>query len=46
MTDEEMKKKMEFIVEQQAKFTVNLDSLREAQERTESHLAEVAVAQA
>ena len=48
-----MQKKMEFIVEQQAQFAVNIDLLREsvsqvseAQQRTEAHLAEVAIAQA
>lgn len=29
MTEEEMQKKMEFIIEQQAQFTVNIDVLRE-----------------
>ena len=53
MSEEEMQQKMEFIIEQQAQFAVNIDSLREsvsrlseAQERTEAHLAEVATAQA
>ena len=46
MTEEEMQKKMEFILEQQARFTVNIDLLREAQQRTETNLAEVAAAQA
>jgi 3'-phosphoadenosine 5'-phosphosulfate (PAPS) 3'-phosphatase len=53
MTEEEMQKKMEFILEQQAQFAVNIDLLREsvsqvseAQQRTEAHLAEVATAQA
>ena len=46
MTDEEMQKKMGFILEQQARFAVNIDLLREAQQRTEANLAEVATAQA
>ena len=53
MSEEEMQKKMEFIIEQQAQFAVNIDVLREsvshlseAQQRTEAHLAEVATAQA
>jgi hypothetical protein len=46
MSEEEMQQKMEFIIEQQARFTVNIDLLREAQVRTEAHLAEVATAQA
>lgn len=46
MTGEEMQKKIEFIIEQQAQFAVNIDLLREAQQRTEGHLAEVAAAQA
>jgi 2C-methyl-D-erythritol 2,4-cyclodiphosphate synthase len=46
MSEEEMQKKMEFIIEQQAQFAVNIDLLREAQQRTEERLAEVAAAQA
>jgi hypothetical protein len=46
MREEEMQKKMEFIIEQQAQFAVNMDLLREAQQRTEERLAEVAAAQA
>jgi len=46
MTEEEMQKKMEFIVEQQAQFAVNIETLREAQQRTETNLAQVAAAQA
>jgi DNA anti-recombination protein RmuC len=46
MTDEDMKKKMEFIIEQQAQFTVNMDLLREAQQRTEARVADIATAQA
>jgi ABC-type transporter Mla subunit MlaD len=53
MTNEEMQKMMEFILEQQATFTVNLDLLRDkvdqlsdAQRRTEKNLAELAASQA
>ena len=46
MTEEEMQKKMEFILEQQARFAVNMELLSEAQQRTEARLAEVATAQA
>ena len=46
MTEEEMQKKMEFILEQQAQFAVNIETLREAQQRTESNLAQVVAAQA
>jgi hypothetical protein len=53
MTSEEMQKMMEFILQQQATFTVNLDLLGEkvgrvsdAQRRTEESLAELAAAQA
>ena len=46
MTEDEMQKKMEFILEQQAQFAINVDLLGEAQQRTEAHLSEVAVAQA
>ncbi|HEX8922991.1 MAG TPA: hypothetical protein VF766_16065 [Pyrinomonadaceae bacterium] len=52
MTEEEMQKKMEFILEQQAQFAVNIDVLREnvsrlseTQQRTDEQLAEVATAQ-
>jgi hypothetical protein len=46
MTEEEMQKKMGFILEQQAQFAINIELLREAQQRTEARLAEVATAQA
>jgi multidrug efflux pump subunit AcrA (membrane-fusion protein) len=46
MSEEEMQKKMEFIIEQQAQFAVNIGLLREAQQRTEERLGEVATAQA
>ena len=35
MTDEEMQRKMEFIVEQQAQFAVNIQKLEDAQARAE-----------
>src|ERR687884_443459 len=38
MTDEEMRRKMEFIVEQQAQFAVNIEQLREAQSNAEARL--------
>jgi hypothetical protein len=38
MTDEEMRRKMEFIVEQQAQFAVNMEQLREAQRDSEARL--------
>jgi ABC-type transporter Mla subunit MlaD len=38
MTDEEMRRKMEFIVEQQAQFAVNIAQLREAQSNAEARL--------
>jgi uncharacterized phage infection (PIP) family protein YhgE len=46
MSEEEMQKKMEFIIEHQAQFAVNIDLLREAQQRTDERLGEVAAAQA
>jgi peptidoglycan hydrolase CwlO-like protein len=53
MTNEEMQQMMEFILQQQATFTVNLERLTEkvehlsdAQRRTEQNLAELATAQA
>jgi predicted ArsR family transcriptional regulator len=46
MSEEEIQKKMGFIIEQQAQFPVNMDLLREAQQRTEERLAEVVTAQA
>jgi uncharacterized protein YukE len=49
MTDQEMQKKMEFIIEQQAQFTVNIDVLREnvsllaeSQKRTDETVANLA----
>jgi uncharacterized protein YyaL (SSP411 family) len=45
MTDEEMQKKIEFIIATQAQFAVNLDLLREAQQRTEVNVAGIAAAQ-
>jgi hypothetical protein len=38
MTNEEMQKMMEFILQRQATFTVNLERLNEAQQRTEKTL--------
>jgi siroheme synthase (precorrin-2 oxidase/ferrochelatase) len=53
MTEEEMQEKMEFILEQQAQFAVNMDSLTEnvkriseAQQLTEARVADIATAQA
>lgn len=46
MTNEEMQKMMEFILQQQVTFTVNIERLNEAQQRTEKNLAELAAAQA
>ncbi len=53
MTNEEMQKTMEFILEQQAQFAVNIelmrenvDQLREAQQQTEIHVARIADGQA
>jgi hypothetical protein len=42
MTDEEMQQRMEFIIEQQARFSVNMDLLAEAQKRTEETVANLA----
>ena len=38
MTDEEMRRRMEFIIEQQAQFAVNIEQLREAQRDSEARL--------
>ncbi len=40
MTNEEFERKMEFIVKQQAQFSVDMQQLREAQARTEQQLAQ------
>jgi hypothetical protein len=39
MTDEERQRQMDFILEQQAQFAVDMQSLREAQARTDQQLA-------
>lgn len=41
MSDEEMQRTMEFIVEQQAKFAVNIQKLEEAQARAELRTGEL-----
>lgn len=41
MTDEEMERKMEFIIEQQAQFVVNFQKLEEAQTRGERRTSEL-----
>ncbi|MGB9178700.1 MAG: hypothetical protein WCB68_05575 [Pyrinomonadaceae bacterium] len=41
MTNEEMQKILEFVVEQQAQFAVNLQKLAEAQTRTENNVSEL-----
>lgn len=44
MTNEELEKKMEFIVEQQAQFTVDIQHLRQAQAQTDRVVNRLAVA--
>jgi hypothetical protein len=39
MTEEERQRKMDFILEQQAQFAVDMQALREAQDRTDQQLA-------
>ena len=46
MTDEERQRTIDFILQQQAQFAVNLESLREAQARTDSTVAALAKQQA
>ena len=41
MTNEEMQRKMEFIIEQQAQFVVNFQKLEEAQTRAEERTGEL-----
>lgn len=41
MTNEEMQKTMEFIVEQQAQFVVNMQKLEETQARSEERVGEL-----
>jgi SMC interacting uncharacterized protein involved in chromosome segregation len=45
MTEEEMQKKMEFIIEKQAQFAVNMGLLREAQQRTAACDDKIAIPQ-
>lgn len=42
MTEEDRQRTMDFILEQQAQFYVSLESLREAQARTDSTVAQLA----
>lgn len=42
MTNEEFEKRMEFILEQQAQFSADIQQLREAQAQTESIVARLA----
>lgn len=44
MTNEELEKKMEFIVEQQAQFTADIQKLQEAQSRTDQIVNRLATA--
>jgi hypothetical protein len=44
MTNEELEKKMEFIVEQQAQFTADMQKLQEAQTRTDQIVNRLATA--
>jgi hypothetical protein len=41
MTDEDRQRTMDFILEQQAQFSINLESLREAQSRTDAAIAQL-----
>lgn len=41
MTNEEMQRKMEFIIEQQAQFAVNIQKLEESQTRAEKRMGEL-----
>jgi tetrahydrodipicolinate N-succinyltransferase len=41
MTNEEMQKTMQFILEQQAQFTVNIQKLQEAQGKTDEKVAQL-----
>jgi acetolactate synthase small subunit len=43
MTDDDRQRTMDFILEQQAQFSVNLENLREAQARTDATVAQLAV---
>ncbi|MDT5060983.1 MAG: hypothetical protein QOH63_1442 [Acidobacteriota bacterium] len=41
MTDEDRQRTMDFILEQQAQFSINIESLREAQSRTDAAIAQL-----
>lgn len=41
MTEEDRQRTMDFILEQQAQFSVNLEALREAQARTDATVAQL-----
>jgi acetolactate synthase small subunit len=41
MTDEDRQRTMDFILEQQAQFSINIESLREAQARTDAAIAQL-----
>ncbi len=42
MTDEDRQRTMDFILEQQAQFSINLEALREAQAHTDATVAQLA----
>jgi hypothetical protein len=42
MTDEDRQRTMDFILTQQAQFSINIESLREAQARTDATVAQLA----
>lgn len=42
MTDEDRQRMMDFILTQQAQFSINIESLREAQARTDATVAQLA----
>jgi hypothetical protein len=42
MTDEDRQRMMDFILAQQAQFSINMESLREAQARTDATVAQLA----
>jgi hypothetical protein len=42
MTDEKRQRTMDFILVQQAQFSINIESLREAQARTDTTVAQLA----
>ena len=46
MTGEERQRTMDFILEQQARFTVNMESMRESQARTDANIEALTEAQA